>query len=1326
MDGAPVFDAKITVKLLKEKGTRIAREVSSTLDLTSESVAVTGSPIQMYSANAAVGVRSLPCTPHYNSSSPIVGGFSGWNGIHCPSVNPHSGGMVPAPVYLNRSYANNSDTMYNRPFTEPPRGHSPVVWPVVGPQYGRSWEDPYRMNSQKSFNKRSQLGTAREPNQPTLSNTPEGMRCIRGAHSGLNHTQAEWSMLRPSYCPLPPSNAFNGSNFCQNSYKRGSSSPLFMNQGRDHCNGQWNGQGQHIQPMRNTKTPSPYGNGGMLPMSQQSSRTSPYQHSESEEEVERFFNPINSRNSCPVANSTYTPIELQVTNLDQSLEPKEMKRILSCIFMKHIHVIHVSVFMQSDGNFAASVKVPSLQDAQYAISQLHRCKVGYKRILISYAHAGGPNPQLVRSQIVMLLQEVPGHKLPLFKFREMYESRFMISISVSELYKMKDVCIVTEDPSGRMVSLNPDHRNTPSPCIGNITQDGPLELPFCTIHMQKSVSDKGWAEQEMASLPNVMIPLEFLATRVEQLLSSHNGSLPLPSLPTCYEGVFQEALNVDENGVPLEHLVSCVPSVELRQGIGSVKYLLWVGDKCPDDSHEEINKCVSPPLANQLALFSRELVDLLKTAAHCQLPFNRFIPAYHHHFGRQCRVADYGFTKLIDLLEALPHTVQVMGEGNKRVVTLSHRAQVRRFTSDLLRVLKAQVSKQIMLSEFPRVYARVIGKPWDIVDYGVCEIHDILHEVSENTVVVATCNESDKLISIPTREQTPEEIERTKQFAVEVVELLRHAPQCSMQFNKFVPSYHHHFGHQCRVSDYGFTKLIELFEAIPHVVNIEDAVNGERRISLTEKEGLRVLGEQISKLVLKTRGGLAVSSIAQVFLHQFGYMLRPEFFGCSSMLQLMGKLDDTVKIIQGSNSPLVVLVDKSHAQLVGLQCRRILMDQSHHKMTLKDFKLLYSEVYSTPCNINEFKHDLSEIVKFSGEGDKESLQLTPLQCLACNIYKILMSHGGKLSLQKLENTYLNTFGKGLNPAQYGFPTLSALLQALPCTVTIKETRTKKKNIFLSKKLATVGIPLPSNFLSPHRGNNSSNESLESDQRIDINETAIPDKWMGKNAAVWNDRRNITSWKKDHQWGLSTSDKSLKWPILESSGESFFKSLINTPTLIKDLPKPPKPDTPPNGNVDGESTWKSSVWSTPPHFNRDIHGRSIEIPPITLPTWNNTDVEDSVLNLLSPAKYLLPATANPLNPKTPPYYSTKHLVIAPHPSELPLPSLTLAPRRSLHSNNDTLESRLLGNSLEVHSPTNSENYSVSESESSDALNTTPSKKMFAGKRRLAAQFNQPMD
>lgn len=60
------------------------------------------------------------------------------------------------------------------------------------------------------------------------------------------------------------------------------------------------------------------------------------------------------------------------------------------------------------------------------------------------------------------------------------------------------------------------------------------------------------------------------------------------------------------------------------------------------------------------------------------------------------------------------------------------------------------------------------AKPWDIVDYGVCDIEDILGEVSENTVVVTPIDGDDKMIAIPKREQTAEEMERTKLFAKEV------------------------------------------------------------------------------------------------------------------------------------------------------------------------------------------------------------------------------------------------------------------------------------------------------------------------------------------------------------------------------------------------------------------------------------------------------------------------------------------------------------------------------------------------------------------------------
>ncbi|XP_012256062.2 meiosis regulator and mRNA stability factor 1 isoform X2 [Athalia rosae] len=1346
MDGEDVFGSKILVRFSEEREdhTTKSQAIGISQEDTSESESLIGTPGKMYTAGSTLGgARSLPVTPHYHSSSPVIGGYSPWGGMHCSSINIPPGLVQQAPVF-RRNFQSNGDGGFNRSLSELPRSQSPFVWQQIpnSQRLGHHLDEQYKAEELKILGKRTSISQARDSstsaNGESVARTPDGYRRIRGTHS--YSYPPEWKSGRQTF--HPPTSSYNGNGYLQsNCSKRRSPSPMITTYPREL--GYWNGQGG--QP-RNGRTPSPYDGSMMLSGNQhEQSRMSPYLQADPEsEEVENFFNPINNRN-LNASNGAYTPIELQVTNLDQNIEPKEMKRILSSVFMEHVMVLHVSVFMQSDGNLAASVKVPSLQDAQYAISQLHRRKIGFKRILISYAHSGGPNPQLVRSQIVMLLQEVPGHKLPLFKFREMYESRFVISISVSELYKMKDVCIVTEDSGGRMVSLNPDHRNTPSPCFSSSAPEGgQIELPYCTMHIKKPWSDRGWAEQEMLSLPNVKITLKILSVRIHQLLKTHNGTLPLLSLPTCYEAEFAEKLEVDGEGVPLEHLVSCLNSVELKQGPGSVKYLAWVGANSNDDSRED-NKCVSPPLANQLALFSRELVDLLKTAPHCQLPFNRFIPAYHHHFGRQCRVADYGFTKLIDLLEALTHTVQVMGDGNKRVVTLSHRAQVRRFTSDLLRVLKAQASKQVVLSEFPCVYSRVIAKPWDVIDYGVCAIEDILGEVSENTVVVTNYNTNDKIIAIPKREQTAEEIERTKQFATEVVELLSHAPQCRMLFNKFVPSYHHHFGHQCRVSDYGFTKLIELFEAIPEIVNIEESTGCERRISLTEREGLRVLSEQIAKLVSRTRGNLAVADLAQSFLRQFGYALRPEVFGCHTVLQLVDKLDGTIKVLQTPTGSILTSVDKSRLQTLALQCRRVLMDQPQFRLSVQEFQCLFTQYYSSMCDLGELQKDLSDVVRISTIGEKQLIELTPLQSFACNLHRVLMNYGGVLNLSRFENAYIKIVGSACQAAQYGFSTLTALIQALPCTVTLKETRHRKKTIYLNKKLAAVGIPVPLDHksTSPRRNTESSNDSFDSDTstRLDVSNASLQSeersrKWESTSVSHQHDwsHKEVNSWpeKNETRWPAIPElpvEQSDTWPNMEHNRDRFLKNLVRKSPGNQDSSLPP--DSPTDGKDYGNQRfWNSAVWASPLNYRypQGEQTTNVVVPAITLPQLNQMVMDNSASNLLSPTKNLLPASANPLNPRTSPYFSNHNQVVAPHPSELPFPSLSLTPKKSalaevieFHTNPDSQKN--VDGSAEAHRPR------TCEADTSGTIGTgrsTPGKQQLSGKRRLAAQFNQPIN
>lgn len=105
-----------------------------------------------------------------------------------------------------------------------------------------------------------------------------------------------------------------------------------------------------------------------------------------------------------------------------------------------MQVLQLSVYSQSDGQLSARVRVASRQDAQVAVASLHRQKIGNRRIRISMqpqnCRSGtvSPTAQLVRAQVAALLQEVPGHRLPLFKLCELYERRFLSSVSVAASY----------------------------------------------------------------------------------------------------------------------------------------------------------------------------------------------------------------------------------------------------------------------------------------------------------------------------------------------------------------------------------------------------------------------------------------------------------------------------------------------------------------------------------------------------------------------------------------------------------------------------------------------------------------------------------------------------------------------------------------------------------------------------------------------------------------------------------------------------------------------------------------------------------------------------
>lgn len=115
---------------------------------------------------------------------------------------------------------------------------------------------------------------------------------------------------------------------------------------------------------------------------------------------------------------------------------------------------------------------------------------------------------------------------------------------------------------------------------------------------------------------------------------------------------------------------------------------------------------------------------------------------------------------------------QVLGEGNNRYITLTHRIQVRRFSNDLMKTIKWQVNKSILLSKLPHLLAFTMNHTFSITDYGVCSLNDMLEELETNGAIImdrlAMGSGQDVLISLPKHKQTRHEIEKMFIFAGEV------------------------------------------------------------------------------------------------------------------------------------------------------------------------------------------------------------------------------------------------------------------------------------------------------------------------------------------------------------------------------------------------------------------------------------------------------------------------------------------------------------------------------------------------------------------------------
>ncbi|XP_023045533.1 meiosis regulator and mRNA stability factor 1 isoform X5 [Piliocolobus tephrosceles] len=811
------------------------------------------------------------------------------------------------------------------------------------------------------------------------------------------------------------------------------------------------------------------------------------------------FNIANSSSGADCPDPFANGADVQVSNIDYRLSRKELQQLLQEAFARHGKVKSVELSPHTDYQLKAVVQMENLQDAIGAVNSLHRYKIGSKKILVSLATgAASKSLSLLSAETMSVLQDAPACCLPLFKFTDIYEKKFGHKLNVSDLYKLTDTVAIREQGNGRLVCLLPSSQARQSPLGSSQSHDGsstncsPIifeELEYHEPVCRQHCSNKDFSEHEFDpdsyKIPFVILSLKTFAPQVHSLLQTHEGTVPLLSFPDCYTAEFGDLEVVQENqgGVPLEHFITCVPGVNIATAQNGIKVVKWIHNKPPPPNTDPWLLRSKSPVGNpQLIQFSREVIDLLKSQPSCVIPISHFIPSYHHHFAKQCRVSDYGYSKLIELLEAVPHVLQILGMGSKRLLTLTHRAQVKRFTQDLLKLLKSQASKQVVVREFSQAYHWCFSKDWDVTEYGVCELIDIVSEIPDTTICLSQ-QDNEMVICIPKRERTQDEIERTKQFSKDVVDLLRHQPHFRMPFNKFIPSYHHHFGRQCKLAYYGFTKLLELFEAIPDTLQVLEC--GEEKIlTLTEVERFKALAAQFVKLLRSQKDNcLMMTDLLTEYAKTFGYTFRLQDYDVSSISALTQKLCHVVKVADIESGRQIQLINRKSLRSLTAQLLVLLMSwEGTTHLSVEELKRHYESTHNTSLNPCEYGFmTLTELLKslpylvevFTNDNMEECVKLTSLYLFAKNVRSLLHTyHYQQIFLHEFSMAYTKYVGETLQPKTYGHNSVEELLGAIPQVVWIKGHGHKRIVVLkndMKSRLSSLGLSPANHENQPSEG-----------------------------------------------------------------------------------------------------------------------------------------------------------------------------------------------------------------------------------------------------------------
>ncbi|XP_076815392.1 meiosis regulator and mRNA stability factor 1-like isoform X2 [Clavelina lepadiformis] len=722
-------------------------------------------------------------------------------------------------------------------------------------------------------------------------------------------------------------------------------------------------------------------------------------------------------------------VQLTVTNIDSHLGAKLIQETIWNLITEYCPIWQLKIRPHNRFTVICDVTVPNVDFASCILQNLHRRKIGSKRILVSISQQA--------------------------------EDKSILNFRNSKLHQ-----------------------------------------PYCQQHFQL-------CSKKSVGPVKIHLGLREFSAKLHTLLHSHDGCVYLDGFEHCYQaqfGSFPYPVG-DAGGVYVEHEISYVPGVQIVHGY--IKAVVWSQAHSDNgsDTASEASSTSRSKTAN-IVNISKELIDLLKNYSSCCLPYREFSSLYEQYYGHQLQIG--GLCDLDDILLQVPHVIQVLGSSSEdRLITLTHRAQVKRFTQEIIKILKTAPDRAMLVAQLPDMYHKMFNRPWNLYDFGVNVLSDLLDDIPDGNICISGAGDN-VVMSLPARERTLDEILRTTQFSYEVIEILKTQQRCRMSFTDFVPTYHRHFGRQCKLSNYGFNKLIDLFESLSTIVQtVEEGT--EKYLQLTKEVQLKVLTSQILGLLrhqhlenIVDDMGIPLNRLQSLFSRKYGIALVPRYYNCCSIESLIGMLPHAVKLVKGMNGEL--FVKQSERKPIRLLCAQLLvllLDVSIECVDLCQLHQLYWSRYNENITPNEYGFlSLADVVckALCGVAKLEEcdstllISLKPIYQRARRVRNILLENGGSMTLGEFNQEYRALYHESLDAERHGFRSCEAMLRALSAVLVVKGFGIKKMLVLRNHmQHGPLSFSLKSLSNSPSESNNGGSlNSIEKSYKFEDQKALTPE------------------------------------------------------------------------------------------------------------------------------------------------------------------------------------------------------------------------------------------